>query len=132
MSRRITVLAIDDDKFMRETFEYYLWLDGFKVYLAENGHAGIRMAKKKQPELILLDWTMPGMNGLEVLTCLKHDEETERIPVFMLTAKGKIGDVERAFDIGVDNYITKPFDPEELGKIIKKKLQKYRMATVFH
>ena len=128
MSRRIKVLVIDDDKFIRTTLKHYLWLEGFEVYLAKNGRSGLRMARKKQPVLILLDWSMKGMDGLEVLSHLKHDERTERIPVFMLTAKGTMGEIERAFEIGADNYITKPFEPTQLGKTIKMKLQKFRAA----
>ena len=130
MSKRIKVLVIDDDKFIRTTLKHYLWLEGFEVYLARNGRSGLRMARKKQPVLILLDWSMKGMDGLEVLSHLKHNEKTERIPVFMLTAKGTMGEIERAFEIGADNYITKPFEPTQLGKTIKAKLQKFRAAEI--
>jgi DNA-binding response OmpR family regulator len=130
MNKRITVLVIDDDAFIRKTLEHYLWIEGFEVYSAKNGRAGLKMARKKQPELILLDWTMKGMNGLEVLSHLKHDEKTEHIPVFMMTAKGTMDDIEKAYDIGADNYITKPFDPNRLGKRLKTKLQETRPAQV--
>ncbi len=75
------------------------------MYLAKNGREGLRVAREKQPALILLDWMMPKMNGLEVLSKLKHNELTEHIPVFMLTAKTMIGEIERAFDIGADEGI---------------------------
>ena len=130
MSKRITVLVIDDDKFIRMTLEHYLWLEGFEVYLAKNGRTGLKIAHKKQPELILLDWTMKGMDGLEVLSHLKHNEKTEHIPVFMITAKGTIDDIDKAYDIGADNYITKPFDPNRLGKRVKTKLRETRLAKV--
>ncbi|MHC4754963.1 MAG: response regulator [Planctomycetota bacterium] len=130
MNKRITVLVIDDDAFIRKTLEHYLWIEGFEVYSAKNGRAGLKMARKKQLELILLDWTMKGMNGLEVLSHLKHDEKTEHIPVFMMTAKGTMDDIEKAYDIGADNYITKPFDPNRLGKRLKTKLQETRPAQV--
>ncbi|MHC4638105.1 MAG: response regulator [Planctomycetota bacterium] len=130
MNKRITVLVIDDDAFIRKTLEHYLWIEGFEVYSAKNGRAGLKMARKKQLELILLDWTMKGMNGLEVLSHLKHDEKTEHIPVFMMTAKGTMDDIEKAYDIGADNYITKPFDPNRLGKRLKTKLQETGPAQV--
>jgi CheY-like chemotaxis protein len=69
---------------------------------------------------------MPGMDGLEVLSELKHNEQTEHIPVFMLTGRGMIGDLDQAFDIGADGYITKPSDLSELGRITKAKWENYR------
>ncbi len=130
MSKRITVLVIDDDGTIRKVLERYLWLEGFEVYLAKNGRAGLKMARKKQPELILLDWMMKGMDGLEVLSHLKHNEETEHISVFMITAKGRMDDIDTAYDIGADDYITKPFDLNLLGKRIKTKLRETRLAKV--
>jgi len=128
MSARIPVLIIEDEERVRKILKYNLWLDGFEVFLAKNGREGLKAARKKLPALILLDWMMPKMNGLEVLTQLKHDERTEHIPVFMLTAKTLMCEIERAFDIGADDYITKPFDPHQLGKRIKEKLKKCVLA----
>lgn len=125
MSKRIPVLIIEDEKSIRTVLEYNLRLDGFEVYLAEDGPTGLELAREKKPKVILLDWMMPEMDGLEVLSELKYDKRTEHIPVFMLTAKGMIGDIERAFAIGADDYITKPFEPVELGQIIKTKLKEY-------
>ena len=130
MSARIPVLIVEDEEPVRKILEYNLRLDGFKVYSARNGREGLKLAKRKQPELILLDWMMPKMNGLEALSELKHSEQTEHIPVFMLTAKTMIGEIERAFDIGADDYITKPFDPDRLGKRLKEKLKKCRQGKV--
>jgi len=124
MSKRIPILVIDDDPEFQELVEYALRLAGFEVHQALNGKKGLKLAKKRQPVVILLDRTMPGMDGLEVLSELKHNENTEQIPVFMLTAKTMVGDVEQAFEIGADDYITKPVKMMELGKIIKKKLAK--------
>ena len=125
MSQRISVLLIDDDPQFHELVEYELRLAGFKSYQALNGKKGLRIAKKKLPDVILLDTTMPKMDGLEVLSELKHDDKTEHIPVFMLTGKTTMGDVERAFEIGADDYITKPVELTKLAKIIKKKLDKF-------
>jgi two-component system alkaline phosphatase synthesis response regulator PhoP len=124
MSKRIPVLVVEDEEHIRKIIEYNLRIDGFEVTLASNGRIGLELAYEKKPDLILLDWMMPEMNGLEVLSELKHDKRTECIPVFMLTAKGMLGDIERAYEVGADDYITKPFDPVGLGKILKKKLEK--------
>ncbi len=124
MSKRIPLLVIEDEEHIRKIIEYNLKLDGFEVFMASNGREGLIIAREKKPDVILLDWMMPEMNGLEVLSELKHDKKTEHIPVFMLTAKGMLGDIDRAFDVGADDYITKPFDPINLGKNIKKKMEK--------
>jgi two-component system phosphate regulon response regulator PhoB len=123
MSKRISVLVVEDEEHVRTVLEYNLELDGFEVYLAADGPAGLELAREKRPDVILLDWMMPKMDGLKVLSELKADERTRSIPVFMLTAKGMMADVARALYEGADDYITKPFDPVELGEILKEKLE---------
>ena len=125
MSKWIPVLAVDDDELMREALKRSLKLYGFEVYLAKDGQTGLKLAREKRPTFILLDWMMPEMDGLEVLSELKHDKRTEHIPVFMLTDRGMIGDLDQAFEIGADDYITKPSDMKQLGKIVKTKWKKY-------
>jgi two-component system phosphate regulon response regulator PhoB len=124
MSEQISILLIDDEEHIRTVLDYNLKLDGFEVHLAVDGRSGLELARRKRPDVILLDWMMQGMDGLGVLAELKRDQRTEHIPVFMLTAKGLLSDVNQAFDAGIDDYITKPFDPIQLGKIIRKKLEK--------
>jgi len=126
MSEHTKVVFIDDEENIRRLVGYNLQLDGFNVLLAEDGKTGLDLVRKEKPRLVLLDIMMPGMDGLEVLSALKNDKTTKDIIVFMLTVKGMMRDVERAFSIGADNYITKPFDPENLGHIIKKKLKKFQ------
>ena len=129
MSRRISILIIDDEKAIRKLLEKELTLCGFEVYLAKNSRIGLNLANKlvksRKPEVILLDWMMPGKDGLDVLSRLKHSVATEHIPVFMMTSKSKIGDIDRAYNIGADGYITKPFKITQMGNIIKTKLQKF-------
>ena len=124
MSEQITILVVEDEAHIRRVLEYNLKLDGFEVYLAEDGATGLKLARENSPDLILLDWLMPVMNGLQILAELKADSSTEHIPVFMLTAKGMISDVTQAIEIGADDYITKPFNPIQLGKTIREKLEK--------
>ena len=120
------ILVIEDEEHIRTVLNYNLKLDGFEVYLADNGIRGLEMAREKMPDLILLDWMMPGINGLQVLSELKQDEMTKSIPVFMLTAKSMMTEVGRALYEGADDYITKPFDVIELGQILKEKLEKVK------
>lgn len=122
---RIPILVIDDDQELHELIEYNLKLAGFRVSQALNGPQGLKMAVEEQPQVILLDTTMPEMDGLEVLSELKHNPKTANILVFMLTGKTMMGDIERAFEIGADDYITKPVELTKLGRVIKDKMQKF-------
>jgi DNA-binding response OmpR family regulator len=112
MREHITVLVVEDEAHIRRVLEYNLKLDGLKL------------AHEKVPDVILLDWLMPEMNGLQVLKELKNNSNTEHIPIFMLTAKGMLSDVTQAIDMGADDYITKPFNPMQLGKTLREKLEK--------
>ena len=124
MSKRISILVIEDEEHIRTVLEYNLKLDGFEVYLAEDGPSGLELARQIKPEVILLDLMLPGMDGLEVLSELKRDKRTEDTAVFVLTVKRMIADIKRAFEMGADDYITKPFDPMQLGKTIRRNLEK--------
>ena len=125
MSKWIPVVVVDDDELVRKALKRSLKLYGFNVYLAKDGPSGIELAQQKRPEFILLDWMMPEMDGLEVLSELKHNKRTKDIPIFMLTTKGMIGDLDQAFEIGADDYITKTLDLMQLGRIVKAKWEKY-------
>lgn len=125
MSDIIRVLVIEDEVNIRMILQYNLKMDGFDVHVANNGREGLDMVNKVRPQLILCDWMMPEMDGLEVVKQLKGNPKTQEIPIFMLTAKGMNGDVEQAFKHGADDYITKPFDPTKLAEQIREKLLKY-------
>ncbi len=119
-----TVLVVEDEDHIRTVIEYNLRRQGFDVYTAEDGLAGLDLVRKVRPDVVLLDWMMPEMDGLEVLAELKRDPITEDIPVLMLTAKGMAADIQKALELGADDYITKPFDPTSLGQTITNKLEK--------
>lgn len=124
--KRIPVLVIDDEDDIRKLIKYNLYRDGFEVYTAEDGPSGIKAAREYKPRLILLDVMMPGMDGLEVLLNLKWNKKTKHIPVFMLTGKKAVEDMDRAFAKRADDYLTKPFDGDRLGEIIRAKLAKLK------
>ncbi len=128
MARRIPILVVDDDPDFLELVSYYLRLSGFQVTTADNGPAALALVERVCPAVILLDTTMPGMDGLEVLSELRHNPATEMIPVFMLTGRTKIGDIDQAFDVGANDYITKPVEFARLGSIVKAKIQKLASA----
>jgi DNA-binding response OmpR family regulator len=133
MSKKMTVLVVDDEKHIRLALDYNLRNEGFKVCQAQDGVEGLEIAKKKKPDLIILDWMMPRMDGIQTLHALRRDKDTKDIPVFMFTAKGTLEDVDRGFDVGADGYITKPFDVWKIGKYILEKLEKIgRLKAVAH
>ena len=127
MAEITNILVIEDEEHIRTILKYNLELDNFKVFLAEDGLTGLELAREQKPDLVLLDWMMPGLDGLQVLSELKHDERTKDIPVFMLTAKSMMAEVGRALYEGADDYITKPFDVIELGQILKEKFEKTKL-----
>ena len=124
MKKPIPVLVVEDEAFARKTVRRSLKSHGFRVHLAKDGPEGLRLARQIKPALILLDWMMPEMDGMEVLSELKHNRKTRHIPVFMLTAKGMIGDLDHAFEMGVDDYVTKPLDLMRLGGMVKAKWER--------
>jgi two-component system alkaline phosphatase synthesis response regulator PhoP len=118
------ILVIDDSSVICDLVKFTLTMKNHEVITAEDGDSGIKAAKKDQPDLILLDILMPKMNGYEACSILKKDELTKNIPIFILSAKGQMSDLEQAFKFGADNYITKPFNPDKLNEIIFYKLSK--------
>ena len=124
MNKKISVLVVDDEKHFWSILDDNLRSNGFKVYLAEDGPTGLELAQKKKPDMILLDWMMPGMDGLQVLEKLKAEQSTEKIPVIMLTTKRMVNDVGNALLGGADGYILKPFEIEKLAKVVRGKLKK--------
>jgi DNA-binding response OmpR family regulator len=123
LDKRAIILIVEDEQHILTVLEYNLKLDGFEVYLAEDGFAGLDLAGRVRPDVILLDWMLPQIDGLTVLSKLKADVRTKDIPVFMLTARGMLEDIEQAFGAGADDYITKPFNPTQLGRMIREKLE---------
>lgn len=113
MSRK-TVLIIEDESDIRELLEYALQREGFDTSSAADGHAGLVLARRKGPDLILLDLMLPGVDGLEVCRRLKQDNATRGIPIVMVTAKGDEADVVLGLGLGADDYVPKPFSPREV------------------
>jgi len=109
-----TILVIDDEPDLLELVEFNLKKDGYEVIVAKNGQAGLEIAQKHLPDLIVLDLMMPGIDGLEVCRQLRSDERTRQTPMIMLTAKSAEADRIVGLELGADDYVTKPFSPREL------------------
>ncbi len=105
-----TVLVIDDDPVIVKLLEVNFEIEGYRVISAGDGVTGLARAREDQPDLIILDVMMPGMNGLDVARSLKGSEGTQAIPIILLSAKAQANDVARGREVA-DDYITKPFDP---------------------
>jgi CheY-like chemotaxis protein len=118
MSRRI--LTIDDQSDIRRLIRMTLEFEGFEVLEASGGEEGLAMARKHQPDLILLDVMMPGLNGLAVSKTLAADPVLRQIPVVMLTALDREADVEAGIEAGAKSYLAKPFGPIELIDIVNQ------------
>jgi DNA-binding response OmpR family regulator len=111
------VLVVDDDPMIRSLVQAMLESVGFVVETAENGKEGVDIVESQDPNhyvLIVLDVVMPEMNGLDVVTRLKLQPETEHIPILMLTGEDKAEDIMAGYSVGADYYITKPFTRQQL------------------
>lgn len=108
------ILIVDDEASIRDMLSLALEAAGFNVLQAENAQLGHAAIIDHQPDLVLLDWMMPGTTGLELLRRLKRDELTAQIPIIMLTAKAEEDHKIAGLDAGADDYIPKPFSPREL------------------
>ncbi|MET0109021.1 MAG: phosphate regulon transcriptional regulator PhoB [Candidatus Thiodiazotropha sp.] len=118
------ILAVDDEPAVGEMLRFILEQDGFQADFVENATQAINQIRKAKPDLILLDWMLPGMSGLELAGRLKKDRETASIPIIMLTAKGEEDDKVRGLDIGAEDYVTKPFSARELLARIRSILRR--------
>jgi two-component system phosphate regulon response regulator PhoB len=118
------ILIIEDEKDILDLVEYNLKQAGFQVLTAADGGAGLELAIKKRPILIILDLMLPGMDGKDVCRALKSNPVTKTIPVLMLTAKAEELDRVVGFELGADDYVTKPFSPRELVLRVKAILRR--------
>ncbi len=111
---RERILVVEDEKDVREMIRLNLKAAGFDVVEAGNGAEALALAKNDPPKVIILDLMMPEMSGVEVCRALRRNPSTSRIPVLMLTAKSTEEDKVVGFEVGADDYVTKPFSPREL------------------
>ncbi|MCH7828742.1 response regulator [Patescibacteria group bacterium] len=119
-----TILLIEDEAALQKTMGDVLSQEGYEVFSALDGEAGVRLAKEKTPDLILLDLVLPKITGFEVLEQLRGDDETKGIPVIVLTNLENLEDVQRATDLGATTYLVKSnYDLEEVVQKVKRELE---------
>ena len=123
--KQTNVLLVEDDAFLANIYKTKFEMEGFNVYVAGNGELGLKEAKKKIPDVILLDILLPKMDGLTVLEHLKEDSELKDIPVVLLTNLGQKDDVQKGLSLGAADYLIKAhFKPSETVDKVKAVLKK--------
>ena len=121
-----TVLIVDDEFAIRDMLRMALEIAEFRCIEAENIQQAYALVVDERPDIVLLDWMLPGGSGLELLRRMKRDEAAKEVPVIMLTAKTAEDNVIQGLDVGADDYITKPFAPRELIARVKALLRRSR------
>ena len=116
-----TILVVDDDKKIVDLVSLYLRREGFAILAASDGHEALEMARRQQPDLIVLDLLLPGLDGIDVCRLLRADS---RVPIIMLTARSTDRDKLMGLDRGADDYVTKPFNPRELVARVRAVLRR--------
>jgi DNA-binding response OmpR family regulator len=116
------ILVVDDEIYIVHILDFSLGMEGYEVVTALDGEQALEKVKSEKPDLIVLDIMMPKLDGYEVCKNVKSSAETQHIPVILLSAKGRNVDQKLGFDVGADDYITKPFSPRKLVERINQLL----------
>ncbi len=122
------ILLVEDDAALAELLTYNLEKENFTVTQTPDGDEALLLASETPPDLILLDWMIEGVSGIEVCRRLRRRPETANVPIIMLTARGEEGDRIRGLETGADDYVTKPFSPRELVARVAAVLRRVRPA----
>ncbi|HCR85226.1 MAG TPA: DNA-binding response regulator [Alphaproteobacteria bacterium] len=118
------ILLIEDEEPISILVKYNLEKAGFRVHQAFDAEEAYKKIEKQKPDIIILDWMLPQISGIEIAKDLRKSDEYKDIPIIMLTARSQEDDKLRGFDIGIDDYITKPFSPKELVARVKSVLKR--------
>lgn len=125
-----TVLVVEDEPAQREVLAYNLEAEGFAVAKAENGEEGLMLVDEASPDIIVLDWMLPNVSGIEVCRRLKTRSDTRNIPIIMLSARSEEVDRVRGLETGADDYVVKPYSVVELMARVRTQLRRTRPASV--
>jgi len=125
-----TVLLVEDEPAQREVLAYNLEAEGFRVSRAENGEEALMLVEEGAPDLIVLDWMLPNVSGIEVCRQLKTRSETRGVPIIMLSARSEEVDRVRGLETGADDYVVKPYSVVELMARVRAQLRRTRPSTV--
>ncbi|WP_120635453.1 phosphate regulon transcriptional regulator PhoB [Ruegeria sp. EL01] len=125
-----TVLVVEDEHAQREVLAYNLEAEGFRVSKAASGDEAMLLVDEDSPDIIVLDWMMPNLSGIEVCRRLKTRPDTRSIPIIMLSARSEEVDKVRGLETGADDYVVKPYSIVELMARVRTQLRRVRPATV--
>ncbi|APO86697.1 MULTISPECIES: phosphate regulon transcriptional regulator PhoB [Marivivens] len=126
MAQQPLVLVVEDEPAQREVLKYNLESEGYTVSFAVNGEEALLMISEELPDVIVLDWMLPNVSGIEVCRQVKTRPETREIPVIMLSARSEEGDKVRGLETGADDYVTKPYSVTELLARVRSQLRRSR------
>ncbi|MBO6885633.1 MAG: phosphate regulon transcriptional regulator PhoB [Marivita sp.] len=124
-----TVLVVEDEPAQREVLGYNLEAEGFRVAKAENGEEALILVDEEQPDIIVLDWMLPNVSGIEVCRQLKTRADTRNVPIIMLSARSEEVDRVRGLETGADDYVIKPYSVVELMARVRAQLRRTRPAA---
>ena len=124
------ILVVEDEPSQREVLEYNLKAEGFLVISADNGEDALLLVEEEEPDLILLDWMMPNLSGIEVCRRLKSRDKTRAIPIIMVSARSEEVDKVRGLEIGADDYLVKPYSVIELIARLRTQMRRTRAASI--
>jgi two-component system phosphate regulon response regulator PhoB len=119
-----TILVVEDEPAIQELVSYNLELAGHRALRADNAEQALDMVRTELPDLVVLDWMLPGMSGIEFARVLRADRRTQSVPLIMLTARAEEKDKLSGLETGADDYLTKPFSPRELNARVKAVLRR--------
>ena len=125
-----SVLVVEDEPAQREVLAYNLEAEGFHVRQADNGEEALLIVAEDMPDLIVLDWMLPNVSGIEVCRRLKSRAETRAVPIIMLSARSEETDLVRGLETGADDYLVKPYSVAELMARVRTQLRRTRPATL--
>lgn len=121
---RNTVLIVEDESEIRDMLSFSLGRAGYSVVSAADAEAALECLDGPLPDLVIIDWMLPGMSGIDLARLMRKDDVTSELPMIMLTAKGEEADKLKSFEAGIDDYVTKPFSPRELIARVKAILRR--------
>ena len=130
MQHAAHILVVEDEQSQREVMVYNLEAEGYRVTCADNGDDAMLVIAEDMPDVIVLDWMMPHLSGIEVCRQIKSNPDTRAIPVIMLSAKSEEADRVRGLETGADDYVVKPYSVSELMARVRGQLRRVRPATV--
>lgn len=124
------ILVIEDEPAQREILSYNFAAEGYRVTVAADGDEGVLVIAEDPPDIVVLDWMLPGLSGIEICRRLKSGAETRAIPVIMLSAKSEEADKVRGLETGADDYVSKPYSVSELMARVRTQLRRVRPVSV--